>query len=302
MNEARPDDRELESYLLGLLPEEDTERLDELSIVDDEIASRLRLVEDDLVDAYVSGELAGDMKARFESVYVLTERRRQKVRFARTLLAVGRDAGPADSNDHKNEPGPASAPARSTPPRRLVRVSKVIWTLGIAATVLLLAGGALVSQNARLRSDLGEAQRAGGQLLIRTQDLERRLDERPVAAAAPPSLPAVALVLVPQTRALAGPIATLVVPEGADRVALELRTDPNDASRYKVMLTDPATDRVVWRSETLAARVVDQVPMIGINIPAALLKTQHYAIELDGVDRAGHQDIVGSYTFEVVRR
>src|SRR5262245_3821088 len=153
MTEIRPDARELERYVLGLLPEADTERLDELSIVDDEVASRLRVVEDELVDAYVSGELEGATKARFESFYLLTERRRQKVKFARSLRV---------------SPKPSLV-------RRLVPVSKVIWTLGIAATVLVAASGALVSQNLRLRSDLGEAQRAGGQLLIRTQELERRL-------------------------------------------------------------------------------------------------------------------------------
>ena len=47
-----PDDRHLASYLLGLLPEEEAERLDEASVVDDELASRLCGVEDDLVDAY----------------------------------------------------------------------------------------------------------------------------------------------------------------------------------------------------------------------------------------------------------
>lgn len=88
--ETRPEDGELECYLLGLLPEEDTERVEELSIVDDEVASRLRVLEDDLVDAYVRGDLASDVKARFEAYYLLTERRRQKVEFARRLRRLRR--------------------------------------------------------------------------------------------------------------------------------------------------------------------------------------------------------------------
>jgi hypothetical protein len=43
-------------YLLGALPEAETERLDELSITDDEFTESLQVAETDLVDAYVLGE------------------------------------------------------------------------------------------------------------------------------------------------------------------------------------------------------------------------------------------------------
>src|SRR5580765_7224603 len=80
---------ELVQYLLGLLPPEDAERLDEASIVDDDVAARLRSVEDDLVDAYVRGALTGETLTRFESHYLLSPRRRQHVAFAgRFLRAV----------------------------------------------------------------------------------------------------------------------------------------------------------------------------------------------------------------------
>ena len=49
----------IRDYLLGQLPESETERLDELSITDDECAERIRAVEHDLVDAFARGELAG---------------------------------------------------------------------------------------------------------------------------------------------------------------------------------------------------------------------------------------------------
>src|SRR5262245_5872489 len=73
LNEIGPADKELQSYLLGLLPDEDAERLDELSIIDDQVAERLRIVEDDLVDAYVNGELTGATLERFESHYLASE-------------------------------------------------------------------------------------------------------------------------------------------------------------------------------------------------------------------------------------
>lgn len=111
----------------------------------------------------------------------------------------------------------------------------------------------------------------------------------------------IALVLLPQTRDI-GPIATLAVPQGIDRVALELRADPNDFPRYQVSLTDPATNQVVWRSSTITAKVADDVKTVSVVIPATVLKAQHYSLELDGLGVASSAEVVGSYAFQVVRR
>src|SRR5215203_1106443 len=86
LHEPELDDQQLVRYLLGLLPDEAAELLDELSITDTEVADRLRSVEDDLVDDYVRGALAGESLDRFESVYLASPRRRDKVNFARGFL------------------------------------------------------------------------------------------------------------------------------------------------------------------------------------------------------------------------
>ena len=53
-------DDELVRYLLGVLPAEERERLEERSIVDEEIAERLVGLEQDLVDGYAAGTLTGE--------------------------------------------------------------------------------------------------------------------------------------------------------------------------------------------------------------------------------------------------
>jgi hypothetical protein len=45
--------------MVGALPDDETERLDELSITDPSFADRLNAVEYDLVDSYVRGEALG---------------------------------------------------------------------------------------------------------------------------------------------------------------------------------------------------------------------------------------------------
>ena len=152
---------ELVQYLLGLLPPEDAERLDEASIVDDDIAARLRRVEDDLVDSYVRGQLSGETLAQFESHYLASPRRRERVAFAgRFLRAVDRVAGPVAAD-------PPRAPA----------ASKMISTLAVAATLSLVAGGALLLQTVRLGRGLRVAQSERVALDQRARDLERQVGE-----------------------------------------------------------------------------------------------------------------------------
>lgn len=78
----------LVQYLLGLLPEGDAKHLDELSVVDDEFAMRLSMVENDLVDAYVRTDVSEEIRERFRTFYLSSAKRRQKVNFATQLLGL----------------------------------------------------------------------------------------------------------------------------------------------------------------------------------------------------------------------
>ena len=83
------DNQMLYAYLLGSLPNEDTERLDEMTFTDPSFADQVNAAEKDLVDSYVSGELTGDVLKGFESYYLSSPTRRQNVEFARALQDFG---------------------------------------------------------------------------------------------------------------------------------------------------------------------------------------------------------------------
>jgi hypothetical protein len=57
--ELEPNDAVLVRYLLGSLPVDEAEPIEEASIVDDDLSARLNAIERDLVDSYVRGELEG---------------------------------------------------------------------------------------------------------------------------------------------------------------------------------------------------------------------------------------------------
>src|ERR1700721_1918691 len=109
------DDQLLIRYLLGLLTPEETERLDELSIASDDFACRLRDVENDLVDAYASGELSGETLTRFQSSYLSSAEGRERVRFAEALLANGSRAAAAPARNAAVGSTAAATPERTNP-------------------------------------------------------------------------------------------------------------------------------------------------------------------------------------------
>ncbi len=87
------DDAVLAQFLLGALPEAESEKIEELSITDDSTALRLQAIEHDLIDAYVRGELSRTDRARFKSSYLATPERRNRVAVANALRALDRPAG-----------------------------------------------------------------------------------------------------------------------------------------------------------------------------------------------------------------
>lgn len=93
--DAAETDPRLVNYLLGLLPDEEAEPIEEASVADDQVAWQLRIQENDLVDAYVSGTLPTERRQQFERGYLISSRRREKVRIAQGLLAVTRRAAVA---------------------------------------------------------------------------------------------------------------------------------------------------------------------------------------------------------------
>jgi hypothetical protein len=273
------DDRLLTQYLLGSLGDDETERFDELSIGDDEFASRLQVVEDDLVDAYVRGGLAGAPLEQFRSVYLSSAKRREKVEFAETLLRAADLRSAATSRES----------SRTWFPK---------WALASAAFLLLVTSGFLWYQNVRLRGEVKQSQAAIAAL---RQQVQAAASPAP-AEKSPQAQPVrtVALVLAPLTRGRSAVRLLTLAP--ADRATLQLELESNDFPRYRATLKDPATSRVLWRSDEVKASPQGQNNVVLISVPAGILKQQNYTIELTGISASGKAEFAGAYAFRVVRK
>jgi hypothetical protein len=306
MADEHADDRQrLVDYLLGSLPEEEAERLDELSIADDEFGWRLRAVENDLIDEYARGELSEELQSRFRSAFLATPQRRARVTFAKSLLA--RQGRPATG---ANIPLVQQRQDRYLDTARRVRFQPV---LAAAAVLALVAAGYLLVQNVRLQREVTQALADRATLTKQAQDLESQLQgERSTMAGVREELSSVreelarvrpsvmaSFLLTPQTRGV-GQVARVSVPRGARELTLRLVLESDDYPAYEASLKDPATGRILWRSAPVKAAREGDRRVVSITIPADGLKGQTYSVDLSGQMARGSSELLTSYPFRVV--
>ena len=325
MQKRAINDHLITDYLLGASSETDTERLDEMSLTDSEFADRLRVMEDDLVDAYVRGELSGDSLSRFVSHYLASPLRHEKVKVAEAFLDFADRAASAAAvhtvASVSATPGQTvlSKPARLSffaMPRLALQ-----WGFAAAALLFFVAGGYLAYENLRLRQQMAQTQAERATLEQREQTLKRELDahrsadadteqvliqvrerlaelEQQLPPGQPPKPKVVAFNLSPQTRG-AGQIAAIAVPAGTDSVALKLDVEATRFPLYKAVLKNSGADQIIWRSGKL--RTSGRGRVLRVPVPASFLRPQNYVLELSGVSAKGAVESVGGYPFRVVR-
>jgi hypothetical protein len=235
-------------YLLADLSEEEQVQFEELYIKDDGVFEELVAVENDLIDAYVRGELSESEQGRFESGYLNSPDRRERVDFAKSLLAYAQHAR-------------ASKPVR---PAHLSGWFAFLWSqepaVGIAlaagALAIVVAGSWMAVENSRLRNDLdrmrtAEAQRQrvqpGHQEVPTETDTgvsgrkanQEGTEERATKLPALPSqaLPVASLILTSSlTRGPGGQENVLVIPSSPAAVKITVNLQEPNPSPYRAVL------------------------------------------------------------------
>jgi len=318
--QQRVDDDTLKGYLFGELPPEETERLDELSVADDDFAARLDTVESDLVDSYVRGELAGEDLEKFQKIYLFSSRRREKVAFAESLASF---AGKHPIQQALDRQAPQK-PSRSSW-LGLFAFPRLALAGGLA---MLLAISFLLVDNLHLRDNMSQAVADRAALQQRERDLQAQLNAEHASNAKTAneldqvrkslaqqentsaakrfashlsSLPGsvTAFVLAPQMRGGAQ-VPNLLLPSGSSRADFHLDLETNDFPHYRVTLKSLKADTSLWHSGNLAAVTKGESSSLSISIPAKLLTQGMYQLELTGIPPAGEAEFVSSYVFRIV--
>ena len=296
-------DQLLVQYLLGTLPAEETERLDELSVTDDDFATRLSVAENDLVDAYVRGDLPADTAERFRLTYASSPRRREKLRFAESLLLY-----------QKREEAVTVQPAvRQKSPGRIRRFFTLPtlmpqWGLAAVAILLLAATGYLGMTNRRLRDQLIRAGVERISLEQREQQLARQLEnsspENAKGSATESQKPfdrlkIATFVLTPAIRG-AGQLPSVSTSPETDVVVLKIELEENEFPQYRAELEDSATRHVLWTSADLAAFSDGSQKAVSFAFRAALLQRQTYLVQISGIRANGTSELISTYPFRAL--
>jgi len=180
MNEKTYNRQVITAYLLGSLPEAEAERFDELSFTDDLFADDLKTTENDLIDAYVDDELTNPTLEKFESYYLASPVRREKVKFAQAFQVFAEKSSAvqiekiSENDKHKRVfAGFFSALNIFAAPRRVLQ-----WSFAAAALLFMALGGWLFFENSRLRNQISQTQERRLELERREKELQGEISEQ----------------------------------------------------------------------------------------------------------------------------
>ena len=257
---GEPFARRVTSYLLGQMSEEEAERFEDECFARESWPSQLRLVEEDLIDAYLHDEMRPEQRRLFEQNYLTTEARQERVRVAAALLRQVCESDAAVEQPVVEQEGETWA-------ERL----KAFWgghswglraASAAAVIVILVAGTWLYFSRARSPRIVATL-RLTSNFINRSESVE------------------------------AG---TIKLPADADalRVLLVLPDRATPVSRYRAELENEDGETVPLAAEGQDARTVS------VLIPASRLPRGQYALTLFAVRGDGQeQPVYGIYTFSV---
>jgi hypothetical protein len=286
------DDR-LVRYLLGELPPEEQERLEAEFFARDEAFHDLLAAEDDLIDAYCGGGLAGPLRERFEARYLRTDEGRERVEFARALRRLS----------------PGTRPSRRWLP--LAASLAAVALLGAAVVYPLVRRAR--SELAEARSELERLERQIGEREARAAEERKRLDrlgedlervrsdrdrlaellgapDRPVRIA---SFTLAAGLLRDQ-----GGGSRQAIPPGTTLVRVALLLEGNEYGRYRVAV-ETAEGRRVWDAAELAPRRTRRGSAVAVLVPADRLPPGDYVLSLAGVTADGRVEDAAEYAVRI---
>lgn len=160
-------------YLLGLSSAAEREHIESEYFADEDAFQGMLTAEDDLIDAYARGELAGEERLRFEKSFVKSLRGRDRVQFARAL-------GGAVST---TQPVGTKSSGTLLDIFKTFQSPGLLRTATIATMIVFVAVLAwLISDRRRVTNDLRELHSESAELSKRIEALQRSSDTERTSA------------------------------------------------------------------------------------------------------------------------
>ncbi|HSE20730.1 MAG TPA: hypothetical protein VLB68_03705 [Pyrinomonadaceae bacterium] len=324
-------DETIIAYLLGELPEDESERIERRYLEDESLFQRLEELEDELVDDYVGGALAPTRNAAFENHFLRTTERFEKVEFARAMAArasLWKKSRETEIDRPKKVVDIRTAElskrdrSRTSPRWRELTAIAAALLFAVASAGLWFRVSSLQRQletakreQANLRQSEADSRKNTGELQVQlseeqkqSQALEEKIKELEKLSSLDPANPVVYAVqlgidyLISDSKGTGPPkVKTVTIPQQTSLLRLAVDFPKSDFQTFRVILRrhDRST---VWTRGGLKARPIRDNQNISLAIPADRITNGEYDLVLSGVNSSGDTESVAHYALKVERK
>ena len=304
----RLDDDLIVRYLLGDASGEQARDIEELYFKDPASLSQIECVEDDLIEAYIGDELGDDERLKFETYFLASPGRRERVALARALAQNLSAMRVADDINKRRE-------SRSSLPGRKRLTSATVRRFAIAASIALLAGvcvwlfiegRGMRGELERIRAEKLDLERQRQELeqaivALRTSIKDRQDDSSsgPGSPDQPGSQNIATFILAPGLTRNVEELKQIELPARGAAVRLLLAID-NDGgyTNHTATLNQPGGPEL-WSRHNLKPTKDAGAKVISLIIPIRILASGEYVITLRAVNSRRETEVIGDYAFRV---
>lgn len=268
-------------YLRGELAEAERDRLEELYFADDKLHERLVMLEDQMIDSYVRGQLPSDERHRFARLIQDSPEQRRKVEFAEALRRLAERE--------------ASAPSRrpwwqAVQDFLLVQTPAVRMALA-AAAVVMLVGPLIYFQHAK------PANTPGQQAAVPRPQPAKSPAQTPDTAPQR-AVPILAFVLSPLERS-GGEENRVVIPVGESTIRLQLDLEDGQIEGLSATIRTGDGVMVDQLNGLKAQSTGPGRRAVFVSLPSSRLREGQYVVRLSHAAADGTTELVGGYGFRV---
>ncbi|HWC77002.1 MAG TPA: hypothetical protein VG778_06040 [Blastocatellia bacterium] len=323
-------------YLLGELPEPEAIEVEDRAFSEPAVMQQVLAVESDLIDEYVRGGLSSRQRSQFETRFLASHERRQKVEFATALARVVPATGVATESRRS-----VAASSSWTDLLRLIRGARPAFrfAMGVAGLALIIGLGWLITQTIRQRAEIGrlqaeqkqrneqqnsieqqlseerqrrenlaselqrerEQRERSEELAHQLEDERNRLAEAQKEGVAPSAGTILSLILLPGLSRGAGDLPKVDIGKPARLVRLQLGLERGDDYKSFGVEIRTARGQEVWNQRNLRARQSRGSRQLNVVVPANLLQDGEYEVALKGTNDQQTED-VRYYYFDVAKQ
>src|SRR5262249_30935173 len=276
MEPKLPEEEIIRRYLLGAVGEPQLSEIEEKLLSSEELSQTADLIEDEIIEQYLDGDLDDRDKRAVESHFLRPPAHREKLRFARLLRHH------FELESHVPEPVPAIVPSPRVPPHSF-------WNYGGAMAAGLLAVVSLylgVAQRG-LKKDVAESHKAQAVLqaqLNKERESAASLREKLNAFA---TTSVVSLDLRPGISRSTGFVPQLTVQPSTRFLKVDILLPKTSAVSFQVRLLDEKTGSEVWSKSGF--NPVPGEPRLLFAMPTQGIRSGPYELVVGPVSNQGTQ-------------